>query len=440
MGSNGSNSGRSNSSSSPCNLMVEAAVHASDACVLLYRGFVYVYRQGDLGAASVYAQDALPVGDHGCVPQLGALVRQAKALLEHAMATIAHAKAEAILSSASYSSASSSSSASASASASSSSFFSTSSSASAAAAAAAAARRGASVTGVGRLSLPLFSAEVRHWTAIPGWGRFTSFADGRVQVTFDDRVLLSLDRDHEYCELILADGRNLAVRCLRPLGMERYVDMTIEFATWSFMTPGERAGVAAKAEERAERTRRELWKCRHHLELEMGGLFLDPREVTDARAYASLPVHFSAEDSRQKSPTKAARAASSGTPPSTPTKAIDAASPTTRHRRAASDSSEVCGSLPAAPKLTQMYQQQGASVGAKAAFVPVDMWSLERPGQMPGSLPWQSSPSAAAHHAGGARVRQHLGAAGHQGSTTSTDSRDELQDATPQQDAFQVDL
>jgi len=157
-------------------------------------------------------------------------------------------------------------------------------------------------------------------------------------------------------------------------------------------------------------------------------------------AYASLPVHFSAEDSRQKSPTKAARAASSGTPPSTPTKAIDAASPTTRHRRAASDSSEVCGSLPAAPKLTQMYQQQGASVGAKAAFVPVDMWSLERPGQMPGSLPWQSSPSAAAHHAGGARVRQHLGAAGHQGSTTSTDSRDELQDATPQQDAFQVDL
>jgi hypothetical protein len=136
--------------------MVEAAVHASDACVLLYRGFVYVYRQGDLGAASMYAQDTLPVGDHGCVPQLGALVRQAKALLEHAMATIARAKAEAILSSASYSSASSSSSASAS-------FFSTSSSASAAAAAAAAARCGASVTGVGRLSLPLFSAEVRHW-------------------------------------------------------------------------------------------------------------------------------------------------------------------------------------------------------------------------------------------------------------------------------------
>jgi len=71
-------------------------------------------------------------------------------------------------------------------------------------------------------------------------GVFTAYEDGRVRVRFSDRTILNMDQTQEKCELVLANGKTVCVRCHCPCGVETYVQMAIEFATLTRRTPIER--------------------------------------------------------------------------------------------------------------------------------------------------------------------------------------------------------
>jgi hypothetical protein len=69
------------------------------------------------------------------------------------------------------------------------------------------------------------SLEVTEDQEVPGVGRFTAYADGRVRVLFADRTILRLDADRAQAKLILPDGSKQEVPVSRPLGVEEYVQV-----------------------------------------------------------------------------------------------------------------------------------------------------------------------------------------------------------------------
>ena len=68
-----------------------------------------------------------------------------------------------------------------------------------------------------------------------------------------------------------------------------YVNVALEFAMWAFMTAGERVQVAKHTIQTRERARLELWKCRRHLELDLGGGVANPSAVLPPVYAHTLP-------------------------------------------------------------------------------------------------------------------------------------------------------
>ncbi len=91
------------------------------------------------------------------------------------------------------------------------------------------------------LGAPRVSNEVVTEKTHPDIGRMTAFADRRVWVKFLDRTFLEMDRDHEYCKVVLPRGDVRVVRAHKPVGaVEKYVHIAREFAAWAFQTPSQR--------------------------------------------------------------------------------------------------------------------------------------------------------------------------------------------------------
>ncbi|KAG2442403.1 hypothetical protein HXX76_002489 [Chlamydomonas incerta] len=90
-------------------------------------------------------------------------------------------------------------------------------------------------------------------SCVPGTGRLTAFADGRVRAIFDDRTLLTLSSSHSHCRLVLPDGQQVVVGVANPVGVEGYVEAVLDFARWAFKSPAERAQeLRSQARVRAE--------------------------------------------------------------------------------------------------------------------------------------------------------------------------------------------
>ncbi len=79
---------------------------------------------------------------------------------------------------------------------------------------------------------------------VPGIGRFSAMADGRVRIAFADRTLLYLSADRRLARLVLSDGVAVEVPTSRPIGVESYVQVrriccqiyfNLSFAIWEIL-------------------------------------------------------------------------------------------------------------------------------------------------------------------------------------------------------------
>eukprot|EP00899_Mesostigma_viride_P010733 jgi/Mesvir1/19661/Mv09940-RA.1 len=75
---------------------------------------------------------------------------------------------------------------------------------------------------------------------LPGIGRLTAYADGRVRAVFEDRTLLRLDGDRAVCHLVLPDGTVTCAGSKVPEHVWRHVQVAAQFATWAFQSPAQR--------------------------------------------------------------------------------------------------------------------------------------------------------------------------------------------------------
>jgi hypothetical protein len=87
---------------------------------------------------------------------------------------------------------------------------------------------------------PHVSNEIFFQNFHPEIGKMIAFEDRRVWVKFIDKTFLEMDHDHSYCKLTLPRGDVRIVSVHKPVGVEDYVQMAHEFASWVFQTPNER--------------------------------------------------------------------------------------------------------------------------------------------------------------------------------------------------------
>ena len=74
----------------------------------------------------------------------------------------------------------------------------------------------------------------------PEIGKMIAFEDRRVWIKFLDKTFLEMDHEHSYCKLTLPRGDVRIVSVHKPVGVENYVQIAHEFASWVFQTPNER--------------------------------------------------------------------------------------------------------------------------------------------------------------------------------------------------------
>ena len=89
-------------------------------------------------------------------------------------------------------------------------------------------------------SAPLISNEIFFEKYFPDIGKTIAFEDRRVWIKFVDKTFLEMDHEHSYCKVTLPRGDVRIVRVHKPVGVEDYVQIAREFASWVFHTPNER--------------------------------------------------------------------------------------------------------------------------------------------------------------------------------------------------------
>lgn len=65
-----------------------------------------------------------------------------------------------------------------------------------------------------------------------------------LQVYYSDRTVLHMEPPHTFCSLLLPDASKVRVSSDNPIGVAHYVDCAVQFASWAFKSPAERAEVS----------------------------------------------------------------------------------------------------------------------------------------------------------------------------------------------------
>jgi hypothetical protein len=81
---------------------------------------------------------------------------------------------------------------------------------------------------------------IREKSIVEGIGKFTAFHDGRVSAVFEDNTIVYVDKHKKCASVILFDGELIEVNLDHPFGVEKYIDVAVEFMEWAFFTVEDR--------------------------------------------------------------------------------------------------------------------------------------------------------------------------------------------------------
>jgi len=105
-----------------------------------------------------------------------------------------------------------------------------------------------------------------HRQTVTGEGTFTAFRDYRVRANFVDRTLLELGPCHQRGKVITKEGEQALVNVTQPHPFERYIQQTLDFARWAFLTDEEKLRLKSNQEQaesilRAEQDKIRRFRC-----------------------------------------------------------------------------------------------------------------------------------------------------------------------------------
>ncbi|KAK3258420.1 hypothetical protein CYMTET_32531 [Cymbomonas tetramitiformis] len=136
-----------------------------------------------------------------------------------------------------------------------------------------------------------WSNVVMEESCVDGTGVLTAYADGRVKGIFGDRTRVEMDQQRERARVVLPYGEVREIRVDAPIGVESYVAVLQQFASWAFSSATERMShiqatdfTQASVAAHVDATQRFLLKCQANDPLTCASLSssFDPRFRQDS--------------------------------------------------------------------------------------------------------------------------------------------------------------